>query len=50
MEDNLEEPSFTVTLTPADMFLLYKILLRQKYNIGQEVILKSRKKTFSFKR
>tara|TARA_Y100000289_G_C3899569_1_gene138431 strand:+ start:427 stop:633 length:207 start_codon:yes stop_codon:yes gene_type:complete len=23
MQDNLEEPSFTVTLTPADMFLLY---------------------------
>ena len=23
MEDHLEEPSFTVTLTPADMFLLY---------------------------
>ena len=23
MQDHLEEPSFTVTLSPADMFLLY---------------------------
>ena len=49
MEDNLEEPSFTVTLTPADMFLLYdSVKTKIQYWAGGNP--EEQERLFSFKR